>query len=70
VEQHIKRGLHDAASFEAVEWGKVEETRDGFKVRCTYRARNLLGTLATQTRTFYLDRKGQVVKARDERGNG
>jgi hypothetical protein len=65
VEHYIKRSLHDASSFEAQEWGKVEETKGGYRVRCTYRSRNLLGAVAIQTRTFLLNREGEVYAVKD-----
>jgi hypothetical protein len=66
VERYLKRTLHDAASFEALEWGPVAETGQGYRVRCTYRAKNLLGVYATQTRTFLLNRNGEVVAVKDK----
>jgi hypothetical protein len=66
VERHLKRGLHDASSFEALEWGPVAATAQGYKVRCTYRAKNLLGVYATQTRTFLLNRHGEVVGVKEK----
>lgn len=66
VEHYLKRNLHDAASFEALEWGPVADTRQGYRVKCTYRAKNLLGVYATQTRTFLLNRNGDVVAVREK----
>ncbi|CAL1239536.1 hypothetical protein [Candidatus Methylocalor cossyra] len=65
VERYVKRTLHDAASFEAIAWGPVIPTKTGYRVRLTYRAKNLLGVTVTQTRTFYLNRAGEVYAVRE-----
>ncbi|MGZ8217213.1 hypothetical protein [Methylomagnum sp.] len=64
VERYVKRSLHDAASFEALEWGKVIGTTKGYQVRCKYRSKNLLGVYATQTKTFLLNKNGEVYGAK------
>jgi hypothetical protein len=66
VERYLKRSLYDASSFEALEWGPVSATGKGYKVRCTYRAKNVLGVYATQTRTFLLNRNGEVYAVREK----
>lgn len=65
VERYVKRGLHDAASFEALEWGKVAGTAKGYQVRCKYRSKNVLGVYATQSKTFLLDKKGEVYAVKN-----
>ena len=66
VEHYLKRSLHDAQSFEALEWGQVAATKQGYKVRCTYRAKNVLGVYATQTKTFLLNQQGEVYAVREK----
>lgn len=65
VERYIKNGLHDAASFEAIEWSPVAETKKGYRVRCKYRSKNVLGVLVTQSKTFYLDKSGDVYAVKE-----
>lgn len=65
VEQYLKRNLFDADSFEALKWGMVTENSKGYQVDCTYRSKNLFGTLTTQTRTFYLNKKGDVYQVKE-----
>lgn len=65
VERYVKRGLHDAASFEALEWGKVAGTAKGYRVRCKYRSKNVLGIYATQSKTFLLNKSGEVYAVKN-----
>lgn len=65
VERYLKRHLHDTSSFEAIAWGPVTRTRRGYRVWCTYKARNVLGVYATQTRTFLLGKNGEVYAVKD-----
>ena len=65
VERYLKQRLHDASSFEAIEWGPVTETQRGYKVWCKYKAKNVLGVYATQTKTFLLGKTGEVYAVMD-----
>ena len=60
VERYLKRRLYDAESFEALDWGPVIRNAKGYQVRCTFRSKNLLGRYVTQSKTFYLNRSGDV----------
>lgn len=61
VEQYLRQHVHDAASLEILGWGVVEKAPAGYSVSCTYRSKNVLGKLVTQTQRFVLDRQGVVV---------
>lgn len=61
VERYLKKSLYDAASFEALEWGKVVAHPKGYQVQCKYRSKNVLGVYATQTKTFLLNKNGEVL---------
>jgi hypothetical protein len=65
VERYLKRRLYDAASFEPIEWGPVVGNAKGYRVQCKFRSKNVLGVYATQTRTFFLDRNGEVYAVKD-----
>lgn len=65
VKRYLQRRLYDASSFEAMAWGPVTMTEKGFRVWCTYKARNVLGVLATQTKTFLLKKNGEVYAVKD-----
>lgn len=65
VERYLKRGLYDASSFEAIEWGPVTETQKGYRVWCRYKAKNVLGVYTTQTKTFLLKKDGEVYAVKE-----
>lgn len=65
VERYLKRHMHDADSMEFIEWGAVRQTRQGYEVRCTFRSRNVLGKVATQSKNFMLTPEGEVSDIRD-----
>jgi hypothetical protein len=65
VKLYLKRHIHDADSFEVLQWGKVKTTERGYQVRCKYRSKNVLGQYATQDRLFVLDADGVVIDVRD-----
>lgn len=65
VEHYLRRHTHDADSMEFIEWGKVRQTSRGFEVRCTFRSRNVLGKVATQSKNFLLTPEGDVSDIRD-----
>lgn len=65
VERYLKQHVHDAASIEMLEWGQVEVVREGYRVRCVYKSRNVLGKMTTQSRLFVLDHSGKVIDIRD-----
>jgi hypothetical protein len=60
AERHLKKSLHDADSFEALEWSPVVENKKGYQVRCKFRAKNVLGIYATQSKTVFLNKAGEV----------
>lgn len=65
VEHYLRRHTHDADSMEFIEWGKVRQTPQGFEVRCTFRSRNVLGKVATQSKNFLLTPEGDISDIRD-----
>ncbi len=65
VDRYLRRHTHDAASMEVLEWGKVLVTPQGYQVRCSFRSKNVLGKLATQSKLFVLDKRGEVTDIRD-----
>ncbi|MFN5745354.1 MAG: hypothetical protein ACK443_04620, partial [Methylococcaceae bacterium] len=65
VERYLKRHTHDPGSLEIIEWGKVQAAPEGFQVRCSFRSKNVLGNVATQSRNFVLSHDGTVVDIRD-----
>jgi hypothetical protein len=65
VERYLKQHLHDATSFEALEWGPVTRNAKGYQVRCKFRSKNVLGVYATQSKTFYLSRSGDVYAVKE-----
>lgn len=65
VERYLKRHTHDPGSLEIIEWGKVQTAQEGFQVRCSFRSKNVLGNVATQSRNFVLSPDGNVVDIRD-----
>lgn len=65
VEHYLKRHTHDPGSLEIIEWGKVQAAQEGFQVRCSFRSKNVLGKVATQSRNFVLSPDGNVVDIRD-----
>jgi len=54
--------LKDPKSVEYIEWSKVVETYDGYKVRCKYRAKNSFGGYVVENKIFFLDLNGYVIK--------
>ena len=65
VERYLKNSLYDAASFEAIEWSRVAETKRGFRVSCKYRSKNVLGVYVTQSKTFFLDKAGEIYAVKE-----
>jgi hypothetical protein len=65
VERYLKNRLYDAASFEALEWSPVVENKKGYQVRCKYRSKNVLGVYVTQSKTFFLDKSGEVYAVKE-----
>ena len=65
VERYLKRHTHNADSIEVLEWGKVARVDQGYQVRCTFKSRNVLGNVATQSKVFVLDKNGEVSDIRD-----
>ena len=62
VKQYLDKTLKDPASFEAIEWGKVTHTCDGYFTWVKYRARNGFGGMVISSQAFTLDKNGAVVK--------
>jgi hypothetical protein len=60
AERHLKKSLHDADSFKALEWSPVVENKKGYQVRCKFRAKNVLGIYAIQSKTVFLNKAGEV----------
>jgi hypothetical protein len=65
VERYLKRHTHDPSSLEIIDWGRVQVAQEGFQVRCSFRSKNVLGKVATQSRNFVLSPDGNVVDIRD-----
>lgn len=63
VKRFLDKTLRDPASFEAIEWGSVRRTCDGYFVLVKYRARNGFGGMVISTKAFTLDTNGLVVSA-------
>ena len=62
VKSYLKKTLKDPKSVEYIEWSKVVETYDGYKVRCKYRAKNSFGGYVVENKIFFLDLNGYVIK--------
>ncbi len=62
VKRFLDKTLKDPASFEAIEWGKVTHTCDGYFTWVKYRARNGFGGMVISWQAFTLDKNGAVVK--------
>lgn len=61
VKQYLKNTLRDPSSFEAIRWGEVMRTCDGYMVHLTYRAKNGFGGMTVSSGVFTLDKSGNVV---------
>ena len=61
VQAYFDRTLRDPSSFEAIKWGNVVHTCDGYTVAVTYRARNGFGGMTVASEVFFMDRSGSVV---------
>lgn len=61
VMAYLNLTLRDPSSFEAITWGKVMRTCDGYSVFLKYRARNGFGGMAVASQIFTLDKSGKVV---------
>ena len=62
VKSYLKKTLKDPKSVEYIEWSKVVETYDGYKVRCKYRAKNSFGGFVIKNTVFFLNLNGDVIK--------
>lgn len=65
VERWLKQNLKDPESFQAIEWGAVTKTENGFMVRCKYRAKNSFGGSMVSSQMFILDASGKVTSVVD-----
>jgi hypothetical protein len=65
AERYLKNSLYDAASFEALEWGSVVESKKGYQVRCKFRSKNVLGVYVTQSKTVLLAKSGEAYALKD-----
>lgn len=61
VKRYLDKTLKDPASFEAIEWGNVTHTCDGYFTWVKYRARNGFGGMTISSQAFTLDKNGVVV---------
>lgn len=61
VMDYLNATLRDPSSFEAITWGKVLRTCDGYSVFVKYRARNGFGGMAVASQVFTLNKSGAVV---------
>jgi hypothetical protein len=61
VKQYLNVALKDPSSFEAITWGNVLRTCDGYTVFVKYRARNGFGGMTVSAQVFNMDRDGSVV---------
>lgn len=61
VKQYLNVALKDPSSFEAITWGNVLHTCDGYTVFVKYRARNGFGGMSIAAQVFNMDRTGVVV---------
>ena len=61
VKRYLDKTLKDPASFEAIEWGKVTHTCDGYFTWVRYRAKNGFGGMVISGQAFTLDKNGVVV---------
>lgn len=61
VKKYLNTILKDPSSFEAIKWGNVVRTCDGYTVFLTYRARNGFGGMTITTQVFFMDKMGNVV---------
>lgn len=63
VERWLKNNLKDPDSFEAIAWGKVERTTNGYSVWCRYRAKNSFGGYVVEAQKFTINDDGVVTSA-------
>lgn len=61
VERYLRQHVHDASSLKVIGWGPVEPVAEGYRVRCRYQSRNVLGKATEQIQLFTLDRQGRVI---------
>ncbi len=62
VERYIKRSMNDADSYESVSWDLPVKNESGtWRVRHTFRGRNMLGGKVIDTKTFIVSKDGQEV---------
>lgn len=68
AERYLKNSQYDTASFEAIEWSPVTETKGGYQVRCKFRSKNVLGVYVVQTKTVLLNKFGEVYAVKESGG--
>lgn len=63
VKKYIKAKLKDPDSYESIEWSKVIQDGQNYKVRHKYRAKNSFGGFVVEEWMFTLDENGNVINA-------
>jgi hypothetical protein len=63
VEDYLKKNLKDPKSYESIEWSKVIEDGDKYRVLHKYRAKNSFGGYVIEECIFTLDEDGNVIEA-------
>jgi|LSQX01.2.fsa_nt_gb hypothetical protein len=61
VKNYLKKNLNDPKSYEGIDWSKVIETGDTYKVKHKYRAKNAFGGYVVVEQIFTLDDEGNVI---------
>jgi hypothetical protein len=65
VKQYLKKNLKDPDSLEYIEWSPVQKSRDGYIVRCKYRAKNSFGGYVIENQIFTLDPRGNILSVKN-----
>lgn len=61
VKKFLKKNLKDPDSYESIEWGKVKQIGDVYKVYHKYRAKNSFGGYVVEKHTFTIDFNGNII---------
>lgn len=65
VERYLKDNLKDPDSLDVISWSNVLPDGDGFKVRCSYRAKNSFGGFVVEEKIFLLNSDGRITGVLD-----
>jgi hypothetical protein len=68
VKEYLQANTRNPQSIRYVQWGKIQKHKEGFKVTCVYRVRSGEFGDSTESKYFFMDPRGRVLRTAAFRG--